>query len=394
MVTSLDRSGGWETQAEVDACLAETGVTKDQVVRWRRDGLLPKEVEQDSAYHGSVVRFPAGTCAQIKAAKALFKRKNRVKYVGLHLWRQGFPVGEKHWRPRLRRAGWVADKAARILPGFVDRFDRPSSTSTFAETAAGKLSQGSNIILSRIKGRVGVDRLPAFVQTMEEVGRGDFVGFGHVVAGEEELSGRATTVDALDLQPSERDSFLGRRLNLLALLPTGLENVSKAISMGHFAAIADAPAEEIAKARDDAKNGLLIGLYLHESNRWIYGDGAFGLRFIAWIARKAPEPVIDGMTLLMFRLRQVPGAILPSDKIADMAENARKVCFYSKRHEWHWRNHPSFSKILHPKRIKLAFADEIALKQWQSELNAIIVQATAKPPMRAIDDGQEVGKSH
>jgi hypothetical protein len=34
MVTSLDRSGRWETQAQIDACLAETGVTKDQVVRW------------------------------------------------------------------------------------------------------------------------------------------------------------------------------------------------------------------------------------------------------------------------------------------------------------------------------------------------------------------------
>jgi hypothetical protein len=394
MVTSLDRSGRWETQAEVDACLAETSVTKDQVVRWRREGLLPKEVEQDSAYHGSVVRFPIGTCAQIRAAKALFKEKNRVDYVGLGLWRQGFPVNDDYWRPRLRRAGWVADKAARILPGLIDRFDRSSSASTFSEAAADKLSQGRNIVLSRIKGRVRIDRLPAFVQTMEEVSRGDFVDFGHVVAGEEEMSGRATTIDALDLQPSERDSILGRRLNLLALLPAGLENVSTAISMGHFEAIADAPAEEVAKARDDARNGLLIGLYLYEANRWIYGDGAFGLRFIAWIARKAPDPVIDGMTLLMFRLRQVPGAILPSDKIAEMTENARKVCLYSKRHEWYWRNDPRFSKILDPKRIKLAFADEIALKRWHSELNAIILQATAKTPRGSNDDGQKVGKRY
>jgi hypothetical protein len=100
------------------------------------------------------------------------------------------------------------------------------------------------------------------------------------------------------------------------------------------------------------------------------------------------------MTLLMFRLRQVPGAILPSDKISEMAENARKVRLYSKRHEWHWRSHPSFSKVLHPKRIKAAFADEIALKQWQRELNAIIVQATAKTPTGSNNDGQEVGKSH
>jgi hypothetical protein len=369
-----------ETQAEVDAVLAETGVSMDQVRRWRREGLLPEVVQDQQAYRGSAVLYPEGTCDQIRAASALFKQKNRVDYVGLRLWRLGFPVAEKYWRPRLRRAGWVADKAARILPGFIDRFDRPSSKSTFSEAAADKLSQGSNIVLSRIKRRVGVDRLPAFVQTLEEVGRGDFVGFGHVVASEEEMSGRATTIDALDLQPSERDFILGRKLNLLALLPSGLENVSKAISMAHFAAIADAPADEIAKARDDAKNGLLIGLYLHEANRWIYGDGAFGLRFIAWISRKAPDAVIDGMTLLMFRLRQVPDAILPSDRIAELAEEARKVCLYSKRHEWHWRHDPRFSEILNPKRIKLAFADEIALKRWQSELNAIILQAAAKNP--------------
>ena len=182
--------------------------------------------------------------------------------------------------------------------------------------------------------------------------------------------------------------------NLIELLPCGLKNVSAAISMGNFDRVANAPAEEIARARDDAKNSVAITLYLYEANRWIYGDGAFGLRLAAWIARKAPDVLVDTTTLLMFRLREVPGAILPSDKIAEMAENARKVWLYSKRHERHWHHHPSFSKILHPTRIKLAFADEIALKQWQRELNAIIVQATAKTPTGSNNENQEVGKSH
>jgi hypothetical protein len=68
------------------------------------------------------------------------------------------------------------------------------------------------------------------------------------------------------------------------LLPTSLADVSTVTSIGNFAAIADAPAEEIAKARDDAKNGVLIGFYLYEANRWIYGNGAFGLRLVAGIA--------------------------------------------------------------------------------------------------------------
>jgi hypothetical protein len=177
-------------------------------------------------------------------------------------------------------------------------------------------------------------------------------------------------------------------------LPSGLKNVSAAISMGNFERAAEAPAEEIARARDDAKNSVAIALHLYEANRWIYGDGAFGLRLAAWIARKAPDVIVDTTTLLMFRLREVPGAVLPSDEIAESAQQARKVWLFSKRHEWHWRNHPRFSKILQPKRIKSAFADEIALKQWQRELNAIIVQATAKRPMGSSDDGQEIGKGH
>jgi hypothetical protein len=48
------------------------------------------------AFRGSLVRYPRGTCAQIRAAKALFNEKNRVEYVGLRLWREGFPVDEKH----------------------------------------------------------------------------------------------------------------------------------------------------------------------------------------------------------------------------------------------------------------------------------------------------------
>jgi hypothetical protein len=374
MVTDQQVEAEWETQADIDAVLSQVGANMDKVRRWRREGLLSKEIDwRPQAYHGSVVRYPKGTCAQIRAIPALFKEKDRVKYVGRRLWIYGFPVDEKFWRPRLKFAGGVADKVARLLPVFVDRFERSSSARTFFETGALKISQSKDIVLSRIKRRVEVDRLPALVQVMEEVGRGDFVGFGHVVADEEATSGRRVTADALDLRNAERDSVLGHKLNLPGLLPTGLGNVSTAISMGHFAEIADAPAEEIAKARDDARNGVLIGFYLYEANRWIYGDGAFGLRLLAWIARKAPEPMIDGMTLLMFRLRQVPGAILPSEKIAEMAKQAREVWIASKQHEWAWRNDARFAEILSPKRIKLAFADEIALKHWKRELNAITV---------------------
>ena len=383
-----------ERQAEVDAVLAETGRTMDQVKRWRHEGLLPDVIQEQQAYRGSVVLYPKGTCAQIRAASALFKQKNRVDYVGLRLWRLGFPVEEKHWRPRLQRQARMLDRVIPLVMRLVVRFDPDEQVETLYDYAARRLEPTDDIILSRIKGRSDFESLPTVLRVIGNVGTGEFDGFEALIAGEEQTSDKAFTIRAFDLANAGSHSILGRKLNLIELLPSGLKNVSAAISMGNFERVANAPAEEIARARDDAKKSAAIALHLYEANRWIYGDGAFGLRLAAWIARKAPDVLVDTTTLLVFRLREVPDAILPSDEIAELAQQALKVWLFSKRHEWHWRNHPRFSKILHPKRIKLAFADEIALKRWQSELNTIILQATAKPPKGSSDDGQEVGKGH
>jgi hypothetical protein len=87
MATEIAVGSDRESQAEVDAVLAETGVTMDQVKRWRCEGLLPDVIQDQQAYRGSVVLYPKGTSAQIRAASALFNRKNRVDFVGLRLWR-------------------------------------------------------------------------------------------------------------------------------------------------------------------------------------------------------------------------------------------------------------------------------------------------------------------
>jgi hypothetical protein len=399
-VPNEDAENAWESQAEVDVVLSETGATMNKLPRWRREGLLPREIDwRPHNYHGSAVRYPKATCRQIRAITTLFKEKNRVEYVGLRLWRFGFPVDERHWRPRLRKAGQQLDWIIPLVMRLIDRFNRDSESETFYDRAARGFVKTDDIVLSRLKGRTSVDNLPILLRVLSEVGTGDFYGFEAPRVRDEDgkvwRSVDETVISgAFDLTNAQSHAIVEKRLNLIELLPSGLGHVSTAMSMGSFASVADAPAEEIARARDDASNALAIGLNLYEASRWIYGDGAFGLRLAAWIAQKAPDALLDSMTLLMFRLRKVPGAIRPSDEIAELARQARKVWLYSKRHEWHWRNHPSFSKILHPKRIKLAFADEIASKQWQSELNAIIVQATAKSPMGSSNDGQRVGKGH
>jgi hypothetical protein len=394
-VPDEDAENAWESQAEVDAVLSETGATMDKLPRWRREGLLSREIDwRPQAYHGSAVRYPKGTCAQIRAIAALFKEKDRAKCVGLQLWRQSFPVDDKYWRPQLQRSARLLDRMIPLLMRLVRRFDRDERDRSFYDDAAKRLQPVNGIVLSRIKGRIDSQEMPTVLRVIGDIGTGEFDGFETSIAGEEHTSDEALTIRALDLTKAGSDSILGKQLNLIELLPSGLMNVSAAISMGNFEHVANAPAQEIGRARDDAKNGLSIALSLYDANRWIYGDGAFGLRLAAWIARKAPDVLRDTMTLLMFRLRQVPGAILPSDAIAEMAENARDAYMASRRLEWLWRNDPRFSKILDPKRIKIALGDEIALKRWQSELNAIKNLGAAKTSIGSNNDGEEVDKHH
>jgi hypothetical protein len=43
-VPNEDAENAWESQAEVDVVLSETGATMNKLPRWRREGLLPREI--------------------------------------------------------------------------------------------------------------------------------------------------------------------------------------------------------------------------------------------------------------------------------------------------------------------------------------------------------------
>jgi NAD(P)-dependent dehydrogenase (short-subunit alcohol dehydrogenase family) len=220
----------------------------------------------------------------------------RNGFVGLRLWRLGFPVSEDYWRPQLRRFGRSTDWVFPFINRLVFRFDRKLGGRNIARAVA--RHPANNIIVSRIKGRLVGEDLAIFYRVLLETGLGEFERFD---PGDETRSrDEAAAIKALDIGNSEKHEILGKKLNLIDVLPSALNNAAIAFSMGNFAQAADAPAEEIAKACDDARNALQIGLW-YEAHKWIYGTEAFGLRLAAWVARKAPDAVVDGLILLVMR---------------------------------------------------------------------------------------------
>src|SRR5262249_12231938 len=280
--------------------------TMDQVRRWRREGLLP----QEPTYRGSEVLYPLGTCAQIKAAHALFQEKKRVAYVGLRLWRMGFQVSENYWRPRLRGFGRITDRVLWFVDRLAARLDRDEEGETLQDRAARLSASVNNIIVSRIKRRLNpLEERAIFFRVLSEIGSGEFEGFDAPSGDEMRSRDEATTIKAFDMDRAETDEILGQNINFINALPTVLNDVAVAFSMGTFAKAAEAPPEEIAMARDDVRNALQIGLSLYDALERVYGPGAFGLRLCAWLARKATDDMIDGLTLPMLKLRAVPEAI-------------------------------------------------------------------------------------
>ncbi len=366
MATGEVVESDWEMQAEIDACLVESSVTKDQVVRWRREGLLPKDVEQDSDYHGSVVRYPKGTCAQIRAAACLFNEKNRVSYVGLRLWRRGFAVDEKHWRPRLRLLGRSTDRLLWVLQWLRARYDRDDQGATLPERAAQRPM--SNIIMSRVVGRLRGEDLAIFLRVLADIGTGQFDGFEPPVAGESQTRDELATIKGLDIEAAERHKVLGQDLKLIEALPSALKNAAMAVAKGSFEQLADAAEDEIVRARNDAQNALTIGLSLYEAPKGIYGDQAFGLRFFAWYAEKAPDTMIDGLILPIMRLRSIPDAMLSSEQITDLAIQAQAAQTMFETIERLRREDPRYKQVFDPKRLRVALTDKNSLKRLEEDV--------------------------
>jgi hypothetical protein len=159
---------------------------------------------------------------------------------------------EHFWRPRLRRFGLWADWVLPFISRLVFRFDRNPQGETLQERAA--RHPASDIILSRIKGRLGTEELASFFRVLIEIWTGEFVNFEHRAKDETRSPGEEATIKAFDFDKAESHKILSKKFNSIDVLPSALNNAAIAMSMGNFTRAADAPVEEIATARDDARN--------------------------------------------------------------------------------------------------------------------------------------------
>jgi hypothetical protein len=355
-----------ETQAQIDACLAVTGTTMDQVRRWRREGLLPDAIQKPNPYSGSSVYYLPGTSAQIVAIARLIRVKHSLSYVGQQLWWEGFSVPDRYWQPRLLKAAQRYDSGIRRIAEYVARdvggFEQPTLQERIAK------SRVTNIIMSRIRGRLSREGLAAHIGIVLSVATGEFQQFNLPGSVETEAFDQARTIEAMDLEASRTDAIFGNSFAFIRELPIILRVMSSAQETCPFEELAQGPALPILEARDDVRNGLRMAVAMYEANRWIYGPQAFGLRLAAWIGKKQPEWLMPLLILGFARLRRSSIGYLSSAEIKSLAETAEKAKLDSLKIKALWQRDPRFKLVFNPKNIRRAFQDIASYNNWLKEV--------------------------
>jgi hypothetical protein len=383
---------GWEAREDINAAARGKGLkppSDHQLERWRGARLLPPVRQDPNAYRGSTVEHPPGTAKQVVRLMELLAVKEKFDYVGWQLWWEGFDVGEEHWRPKLKAAAKSGDKALRGLRGILTRWRNDESDSR--ETEFDKLQHQipTASLAPQIARRLSAPEIAALLRVLTHVGAGEFFDFDDV-PNPDELSEHEIVVSGLNMEKSgsyaggtpresipKPDQIFGQSMNFIQVLPIIFRDMAKALRKHSLADAFNFPLDELLAARDDVRGALRIGEDLYEGTKWIYGNRAFGLRLAAWLSRAmAPQRAL--LVLGFALLKRTDHPFWGSDQIAELVLQAEIAKRNSLRLKEIAESDPRFSDVLNPKRIKSAFADEIALKRWQRELNAITVSGATK----------------
>ncbi len=371
----------WESQEQIAACRVACGVSPYQQERWAGLGLIPGAKQIPVPGMGSYVVYPPGTCAQMAAAARLHKAKSLTEYVGKMLWWEGYSVDDKYWALPLAQLAGRLDRIFAALGPLIRRYNRDSASETLGDRLA--RTQISDTIGTRITRRLPTEDLAQLFGTMADVAVGECIGTEiptepPPIKALDEESRRERDADwmvrAFDMSAADRHSVLGQNFTFRKALQATLASLSLAFSTGSFTEVMR-DRGTIFAARDDFRNALSMGSDLRHALKDIYGDDAFGLRLVAWIADRQPELAIGVGVLGFARLRQIPNDHYSSAEIAEMARTARR-CREDAATICQLRSsRPYLSAVLAPKKIKAGLKDPISHKRWLREIEAAKLRA-------------------
>jgi hypothetical protein len=368
-------NSSWLTTEALMAQLADAGINdvlESTLASWRRNKLLDRTTPEIDAYNGSATLHPPDTVARVIAIRNLQAEKDDLRWIGAQLWwRCGFPVHEDLWRPHLVATATQLDPVLRKLAVANRKEQESEGLGPTITDRIGKRFNG-NIIASRMLGRVPIDKLGPVLKLIIDAASGIEPDYEVPEDGGRTPVDQSRAIAAFDFGRSGKDALAGRHFNFIeALLPV-LRDIARALKCGTLATAATAPREEIEATRNDLRRAFELPVILYQSMHWIYGDGALGLRFADWVARKLPPPIVRPIILIWVLMRRTGAEILTSAEIAELHVLAANMGRALLTLKWLFENEPQFESLLNPKRVKAVFSGKSPIAPWAAELEAAV----------------------
>ena len=408
METANASPGPVEYRADLEQAARASGVPMPsdyKLERWRREGLLPPVEQIVTPYDGSSVEFPAGTAKQIVEIQRLLKIKNRFDYVGWELWWAGFLVDVKYWKPQIENTVKPFEQKLALIDSQLIAEEESDNFIEQHDTYFDRVSNfiGLNKLASRISKRITFAQRAIMMRLLIEVGRGRFNDFAPPSSQTENseqdvlmqafdirdgVSHKKSKKEILDPENAENHfhQVMGHRLDLTNQLPPILQGMSSA-DFGNLSEVLEYSQAELEVARNDVRNALQIALCLYDTLSFSHGQRAFGLRLIAWQAKRATVEHKAFWIAGIAAMRRGRNVLLPSGEIENMAKHA----VYAQRMFQKFMDvveaNPQLKKEVTPKALRLALSDKYELKRFEERLARIAklnISAPLKHPHKGI----------
>jgi len=277
----------------------EFTVTKPELARWHRAGLLPRpERHSLGRGRGMVSVYPPGAADQLHALCLFHRSEKRLPYVAWRLWWAGYDVPIQYARQFLEEAAATWCRAI----GELENLEKHPEMMT-------ELIERSRIIrfpfkpLTQARKRVGRKDFPTFIGALIRIASGTFEGYTIDPETGTDTRERAIVEKAFGLRRARTERVAGAKPWLAG------EDMSEAFKMCSALLRVHPPGNaletvqdsDLLNARDEVRSFLVFMESLSTTLDSLLGQGALGFSVFADVIR-ALGPQDQAMMLLFWTM--------------------------------------------------------------------------------------------
>lgn len=240
-------------------------VSKTQLTRWHRAGLLPAPRQHSLGKgRGTSSLYPPGTDEQLYELCTVHTRERRLAQIAWHLWWAGYPVSFSYVDAFLRETVGRIEEQLQVFSLLrhvaqqnEGETELPEALLDYLDQAAG--ARLGTLPLRRARKRTGSEHFPTFLRIVLEIAAGTFNGFGNDYDTREQNFEQRIVEKALGLDAAFASRYISPEQDVGSDLARTLQSFSRWLHLEVWETLLSrVTIFEIVQARDELRTFLTM----------------------------------------------------------------------------------------------------------------------------------------